>query len=155
MSSVIYNVEVLTDGLIDEITPILEKHRLELSKYKDMQLKPDWNKYYILQDIDRLRLYIARDSETNEILGYTCFFLDNNPHYCDFLYAHQDVFYVVQNKRGSRIAYNLIKMSEEELKKDGVSVIVHHTKLINRFGEMLAKLGYGKAEIMYHKRLDL
>jgi len=155
MNDVVYNIEVLNDELRREITPILEEHRLELSRYEDMILNPDWKMYNAMQENNKLRIYTARDRFTDVLLGYTVFFLIDNPHYCDFLYAHQDVFYVVQNKRGTRIAYNLIKKSEEQLKEDGVTIIVHHTKLINKFGQMLDKLGYSQAEIMYHKRIDL
>lgn len=150
---IIYNVEFLNDDLINEITPILESHRKELSKYNDMKLNPDWNMYYLLQNANCFRIFIARDYESNKIVGYACFILQNNLHYCDFKYAHQDVFYVVGELRRSRLAYNLIKFSEKELLKDNVSVIVHHTKLINKFGDMLGVMGYSKAEIMYHKRI--
>lgn len=146
--------EKLTPSLIEEILPILEVHREELSKYKDMILKPDWDMYYTLQNKEALEVYIVRDEDSN-IKGYAVYFLSTNAHYSDFLYAHQDVFYVSQDRRGSRIAYNLIKYSEQKLKEKGVSVIVHHTKTTNRFGEMLGKLGYGVAEVMYHKRIDL
>lgn len=150
--NVIYTVEPVTESLISEMLPILEEHRIELSRYKDMILSPDIDTYLALQDMDKIQCYLAR--ENGIIVGYSCYFLLVNPHYSNFIYAHQDVFYVVQDKRGSKIAHKLIKMSETELKEKNVSVIVHHAKLINRFGEFLISLGYNQAEIMYHKRIQ-
>lgn len=149
-----YDIEKLTKELIEEALPILEAHRQEISKYKDMPLSIDMDAYLQLQSMDKLVAHVARD-EDGKIVGYGCYFIVTNPHYSDFLYAHQDVFYVVKDKRGSRIAYNLIKRSEKDLKERGVAVIVHHAKPSNNFGELLTRLGYDVSEIMYHKRIDI
>lgn len=141
--------ETLTLELIDELTPILELHRQELSKYDDMKLNPNWDMYFKVQEFDLLRLFVCRD-EDKKICGYAAFLLTPNPHYKDFMYAHQDVFYVTQDRRGSRVAVKLIKATESLF--DEADVIVHHAKFTNRFGEFLEKFGYNKAEIMYHKR---
>ena len=142
--------EKLTKELEGELLPILEDHRQELSKYKDMKLNPDWRMYYELQKIDRLFIFIARNT-MGSIVGYSVFFSNTNLHYSDYVYAHQDVFYVVKNKRGGVIAKKLLKYSEEVL-YEVCEVIIHHVKLTNNFGAFLEKFGYNKSEIMYHKR---
>lgn len=150
--SVSYAKEKVSESFFDEIMPILEDHRLELSSYSDMELKPNFELYYYLQENNQMVWYVARDE--GKIVGYSCYFLLINPHYSDFVYAHQDVFYVTKQRRGSKIAKNLITMSEIDLEDKGISVIVHHTKPINSFGKILEKLGYDKAEVVYHKRID-
>lgn len=143
------NKEKLDQNLIDEITPILESHRQELSRYDDMVLNPNWDVYYKMQEVGQFYLYVCRD-EDNKIVGYAAFFTMQNLHYKDFIYAHQDVFYVTQDKRGSRVAVKLLKATEELF--EVADVIVHHAKFTNRFGEFLEKFGYHKAEATYHKR---
>jgi len=146
-----YNIEAITDSLIDEITPILEVHRNELQSFKDMQLNPNWDVYRAIQEINKLMCLVAR--EDNEIVGYAIFVIDKNLHYKDFTFAVEDVFYIVGDKRGSRIAVNLIRKSEKILKEMGVDVITHHAKFINSFAPFLEKLGYKKTETMLAKRL--
>ena len=148
-----YELEKLTDELIEEITPILEDHRVELQSYKDMALNPNWEKYRQIEAAGDFRFLIARD-EDNTIVGYAAFVMFYNMHYNDYKMAIEDVFYVVQDKRGSRIAINLVKKSEAILKELGVHVITHHAKFTNTFAEFLEKLGYHKTETMLAKRIN-
>jgi GNAT superfamily N-acetyltransferase len=147
-----YGVEELTQELIDEITPTLDVHRQELQSYKDMRLNPDWDSYKKIHELDKSRWIIARD-EKDEIIGYALFIIMPNPHYKDFMYATEDVFYVVKGKRGLQIGAHLIRLSEEILKSMGVDVIVHHAKFTNEFAPFLERLGYKKTETMLAKRL--
>ena len=147
-----YNLELITDELINEVTPILEKHRVELQSYDDMVLNVYWDRYRALEAQDKLVNLIARDE--GEIVGYAVFFLHENPHYMDFMYAMQDVFYVTQDRRGSRVAINLVKKSEKILKAKGVSIITHHAKKKNKFAPFLERLGYSNTELLMAKRID-
>lgn len=149
---VTYQLENITDLLISELTPILDIHRKELQTYSDMNLNPDWDMYRSVERRNNLVLLVARD-EDDMIVGYAAFLLNLNPHYKDFLYAIEDVFYVVQDNRGSRIAVNMIKKSEKILKAKGVDTIVHHAKFTNTFAPFLEKLGYKQTEVMLAKRL--
>ena len=144
-------VEVLTDSFIKEVTPTLEIHREELQSFKDMQLNPHWDNYKLLQEVGKLVWIVAR--EDGIIVGYSLFIVDFNMHYKDFLFAIEDIFYVVPGKRGSRIAVKLVKASEEILGGLKVDVITHHAKFTNRFAPFLEKLGYSKTETMLAKRL--
>ena len=149
---IVYEVEELTDELIEEITPILELHRVELQSH-EMKLNPDWDAYKRVQDAGKFMWLIARDA-TGTIVGYTAFVISNNLHYKDFIYAIEDVFYVVEDKRGRRIGATLVKRSEELLKERGVDVITHHAKFTNRFSQFLQKLGYAKTETMLAKKIS-
>jgi len=146
-----YNVETLTDNLIEEVTPILEAHRQELQSHP-MKLNPQWDKYKLMEQLDSFMWLIARD-ESGAIVGYVAFIISPNLHYKDYIYAIEDVFYVVQDKRGTRIGINLVKKSEELLKERGVDIITHHAKLTNNFSPFLQRLGYNVTETMLAKRL--
>jgi len=150
-----YSLEKLTDELRREMMPTLEVHRQELSAYEDMVLNPKWEAYYGAMEQDTLRVFTARDTLDDTILGYAVFFLQDNIHYSDFKYGHQDLFYVIQERRGTLIAKKLLEKSEKYLKEeDNVSIIVHHAKLTNKFGKFLEKFGYEAKELMYHKRVN-
>lgn len=148
-----YEVEELNDKLIEEATPIMDIHRVELQSH-DMRLNIDWESYLNAQDMDKVMFLVARDDENNDaIVGYSGYIISHNLHYKDYIYAIEDVFYVVDDKRGSRIAVNMVKMSEVILKKRGVDVITHHAKFTNNFAPFLERLGYSKTETMLAKRL--
>jgi GNAT superfamily N-acetyltransferase len=147
-----YELEMLSEGLIEQITPILDTHRKELQSFSDMELNPNWDSYYALESIGALITLIARDDK-GIIVGYAVFIIAKNMHYSDNLYATEDVFYVVQDKRGTRIAVNLLKKSEKILKMVGVNTVVHHAKFTNTFAPFLKKFGYKETEVMLAKRL--
>ena len=147
-----YEAEKLTDELILEITPILDVHRKELQSFSDMHLNPAWDMYRSVEENGDLLLLVARDNGV--LVGYAGFVIHPNPHYSDFKYATQDVFYVVEDKRGSRIAVKLVKESERLLKDMKVDVITHHAKFINTFAPFLEKMGYHKTEVILAKRIS-
>lgn len=144
--------EALTDHLIDELTPILEAHRQELQSYPDMILNPAWEIYKLMQDLGKTMFLVARDDGV--IVGYCMYIISANMHYRDFVYAIEDVFYVVKDHRGSKIAIKLIRTSEDLLSQRGVDVITHHAKFTNNFKPFLEKLGYTANETMMMKRLS-
>jgi len=148
-----YKVERITDALIEEVTPILEDHRVELQSDKDMRLNPDWDAYRMMDAAGKFMWLIARD-EDGIIVGYSAFVISNNLHYKDFLYAIEDVFYVVGDKRGSRIGVNLVRKSEQLLGDLGVDMITHHAKFTNEFAPFLERLGYAPKETLLAKRLS-
>ena len=145
--------EQFTPELFKELLPILETHRLELSAYPDMELGVDVDAYYTLQQLNKLLVFVCRDKKSN-VIGYTCFVVNTNPHYKEYKYAHQDVFYVVKDARGRKVARELIKVSEEVCKSVNVDVVVHHAKFTNTFGRFLELNGYTPTETTYHKRLS-
>ena len=147
-------VEMITDRLIEEITPTLEIAKQELTGYADMALNPDWDRYKAMEALGMVVCIIARNTDTDKIEGYGFFFIQPNVHYKDYLYAFQDAIYFVPEKRASMLPAKFIKYTEEYLKWRGCEVIVHHTKPWNKFGTFLKKLGYSEAETTYHKRIN-
>ena len=145
--------EDLTDILIDEITPLLELHRQEISAFPDMVLNIDWDKYYQLQKLKKLHVFTSRDKETNELLGYLVYICDKNSHYQDYIYALQDVFYVKKELRGRFMGVKLLKFSENNLKRLGVAAIMQHMKVDHPFQKLLVNQGYKMQEYIYSKRL--
>lgn len=145
-------VEV-THELIDEMIPLLEAHRQELTAFKDIELHVATQKYVDLYKLGCLKCFIIRD-EANSIVAYLAYFINQNLHYYDYTYAVQDVLYVRPDRRGAMLGYKIIKHADKVLKdKYNVSVVVQHVKIKHDFKPLLDKLGYERVEYNYMKRL--
>jgi GNAT superfamily N-acetyltransferase len=145
--------EVVTKELIDEMLPMLEEHRKELTAYKDIKLNVDYERYIGAYNIGMFRVFVARD-ENNSIVGYVAYFINNNAHYSDYVYAIQDVLYVDKSRRGGVIGAKLLKYADNALKNEhNVSVVTQHTKVFHDIGPFLEKMGYEFVEKIYMKRL--
>lgn len=145
--------EVVTTALIDELLPLLEVHREEISAFKDMPLNPMTENYVTLYNMYMYKVYVARD-EDNAIIGYAGYFVHPNYHYQDYIYATQDVVYVEKSKRGFMLGTRLLNYADEQLKEFGVAVVTHHVKVKQDFGVLLERIGYKWIEKIYMKRLQ-
>lgn len=145
-----FQKELLND-VLKEITPILYAHYREIAHYQDIELKPDWAKYQMLEDKGVLRMFTAR-LETGELVGYAVYFVQKNVHYSDSLQAVQDILYIRKENRGS--GGRLIKWCDEQLASEGVQAVYHHVKQAHNFGPLLERMGYDLVDLIYAKRLD-
>ena len=145
------SLEKLTPELVIELTPLLEAHYTEISHFKDIPLKADWEKYFILEDTGLLKVFIARYNK--KIIGYVAYTIGINMHYSDVIQAIQDVLFVSPDNRGKMAGIKLLKESEKELKKLNVKLIVQHVKLAHDFSPMLKRLGYEDVEKLLIKRV--
>ena len=141
-------------ALVAEIAPLLEKHYHEIAHYQDIPLKPDWAKYQKGAELGVLRVYTIRHG--CDLVGYMVFFVSLNPHYSSSLQAVVDIVYLDPSLRGKMIGYRFINWCDEQLKAEGVQVVVHHLKAkpeLN-YGHMLERMGYELVDVLYCKRLD-
>jgi L-amino acid N-acyltransferase YncA len=145
--------EPITHALLDEMMPMFEAHRQELTAFKDIPLKVDKDKYVALNAAGAYHAYIAR-SDSGDIVGYVGYMISPNLHYADYTYAMQDVFYVDPSRRGVMIGLQLLRYADDELKKLGVSVVTQHSKLAHDFKPLMDRLGYNAVETIYMKRID-
>jgi GNAT superfamily N-acetyltransferase len=137
---------------ISEAMPLLTKHWLEISNYKDIILNVDHNYYQTMEDEDSLRIFTARDEATNEMVGYLLYTVGYNPHYKDSLQASVDVVYIDPERRGFGMKF--MKWCDERLKQEGVEIVYHHVKLAHDFGPVLKRMGYKPIETIYGKRFS-
>ncbi len=149
----LYFRELLNDGLLEEVGPLLRAHWVEIAHYPDIPLDPDFNSYRALEAQGNLRVFTARDALAGmELVGYACFIVRANIHYRTSLQAVQDVLYIRPDRRG--FGRDFISWCDEELRKDGVQVVYHHVKLAHDWGRLLERLGYERIETIWGRRLD-
>jgi L-amino acid N-acyltransferase YncA len=146
-----FEQEQLSDGLIEEMMPLINAHWEEIAHDKDIPLDPDWYKYGQLQTLGSLKVFTARDDD-GQILGYSFFFVSPNLHYKSSLQAVQDVIYIDKERRG--FGRKFIDWCDSELRQMGVQKVYHHVKAKHNFGPMLETLDYHLVDLIYARRLD-
>lgn len=151
LNSVKFQRESFVD-MFDEAAPLLHKHWQEIAHDKDIPLEVDVDAYRQQEQYGGLRVYTARDSESNRLIGYAAFFVRANPHYKSSIQAVQDVIFVDPERRGMGGA--LIKYCDEQLKAEGVQKTYHHIKAAHNFGPLLERIGYELVDLIYCRRLD-
>lgn len=144
--------EELTVELATEITPLLEKHWIEIAHYPDIAFDPDWERYFMTQDAGRLCVITARKGR--ELVGYIVYFLNHNMHYKNSYQAVQDVLFVDPEHRNGTLGLKLLKTSETILTMKNVQVVYQHLKFDHDFSPMLRRLGYEDVDRIMAKRLD-
>jgi len=146
-------LETFTMDLVNEMLPMLEIHRQELSAYQDMRLKPDWEKYLTLETLGMFKCFTVRDI-ANTLVGYAWFVLTPNMHYSDYSYAIADILYISSKARGKLLGKRLLVFTEEYFKEHtNTSVIVHKVKLKHNWGKLLTLLDYEAVELAFQKRI--
>lgn len=134
-----------------ELQPLLYAHWKEITHYLDIPLEPDEERYYTLERENVARLYCVR-SDIGELVGYAIFFVNYNAHYKSSLQALQDILFIHPKYRGS--GGRFILWCDDQLKKEGVQLVVHHIKASHNFGPLLERFGYELIDLIYGRRLD-
>jgi GNAT superfamily N-acetyltransferase len=136
----------------DEIVPLLNSHWEEIALNKDkIKLNPDWEAYDNLEQVDKLKIFTARDD--NKLVGYFVVIVGVNIHYKDHLFASNDIIYLSPEHRKGFTGIRLIKFAEKCLKQDGISVLTINTKVHQPFDKLMDFLKFRKIERVYSKYL--
>lgn len=134
----------------NEIQPLLEAHWQEIALHQDkISLNPDWSRYESMDAAGSLAIYTARDE--GKLVGYFVVMLTKSLHYSDHFFAHNDIIFVSKEYRKGTNAIRLIKFAEQDLERNGVSLIVINTKTQQPFDCLLEKMGYSLTERVYTK----
>ena len=148
----IYKEETGTTELWEEVYPILEEHKEEISILKNAELNFSFRDYMMLYIQGKYKFYSVRTDE-EELVGYATYFITPHPHYLDYLTAQQDVLYISKKHRKGVTGIKLIKFSEKELKKLGVNLILQHSKLHYNLSKLFERLGYTECDVIHSKEI--
>lgn len=150
--AIAFNAERGVD-VIEEIAPLLEQHWREIAHYPDIPMRCDYATYLEMEARGQLRIYTVRNPA---LIGYGIFVVRHSLHYADSLQAVQDVIYLDPEHRLGRVGMRFVAWCEQQLKCEGVQVIVHHVKQKHpALGRILEHQGYQIMDVLYTKRLDL
>jgi GNAT superfamily N-acetyltransferase len=138
--------------LLENMNHILEEHWEESAKNKHlMVLKPDEEGYLALEKANKLITLIAYAGD--EIVGYSCNIVSKHLHYADLTVAYNDVIFIRKDYRNTPLGLRLIKMTEQEAKKEGVQLMLWHAKENTSLSAILPRTGCKVQEIIFSKEL--
>lgn len=145
--------EEYTAELISEMEPLWKAHYDEIAMYKDIPLDPDLAIYETIALHGSLRIFTLRD-ETDTLKGYEVFFVKPHPHYRTSIVAMQDILYLAPEMRMGMTGYKFIQWCDEQLKADGVQMVMQHVKAAHDFSAVLERMGYQHHDHIMTRRLD-
>lgn len=123
---------------------LLDEHRKEIDLF-GLPLDIDAHAYRRGQDHDYFKLFTVR--KWGRLIGYCGFWLYPYLHSKTSFHAKADVLFIKKEYRG--IGLSFIKYCDQELKKLGVSHILHCVPASNDWSKVLEYLGYDKLETVY------
>lgn len=127
-------------------------HYEEVALHKDvMKLSPDWDRYFALQESGNLILIAAWVGST--LVGYSVSFILQHPHYSTLTFAQNDLLFVAEEYRRSRVGLQLIKATEMTARARGAKLLTWHAKQGTALEAILPRVGYGLHEIIFSKEL--
>jgi len=136
----------------NEAMPLLEKHWKEIAHFKDIPLDPDFDQYLKIEQLGMLRVFTARE-DSGTLIGYAVFFVRANPHYKSSIQANQDILFIDPAHRGT--GGKFILWCDNQLKAEGIEVVMHHIKAAHNFGKLLERFSYELVDLIYAKRLNI
>lgn len=146
-----YRREAASPELFDEMRPLLESNYGEIAVNMGEALDPDWDAYSYLERLGVLRVFTARDSYSNRLMGYAVFFVRVHQHYKGSLQAIADVIYIDPAERG--YAPGFFRWIDDMLRIEGVKVVHHSVTKYRDFSAMLTRMGYEFVSTNYARRL--
>ena len=112
--------------VIEEAKPILVEHWRELAFYPDIPLDPDYALYETLDKAGIVSIYTVR--ARGELVGYAVYFVRPNHHYRSARWAISDIILVRKGYRTYGIGSRLFAFAEDDLRRQGVTVMHTTTK---------------------------
>lgn len=125
-------------------------HYKEISKFLDIALDPDFDKYAKLEKLQSLLVFTARQ-DSGELIGYATFIIGHHIHYKNSKQASQDLLFFARPYRGYSVSF--IPFCDEQLKQAGIDVVRHSVSTRNDFSKLLIRNGYQLDEFIYSRRL--
>jgi GNAT superfamily N-acetyltransferase len=118
-------------------------------------LDPDLARYQAYAEAGHLFILSMRDA--GKLVGYFTAIVSGHLHYAGTLMAFVDLFYVLPTYRKGLAGVRLFREAETALRALGVRRIQTATKLHNGLdmSRLLERLGYARAEVAYHKLLEV
>lgn len=141
----------MSEGLAEELWPLLKAHRDEVTVFLDVPLSPDWPTYKALDAAGILRIFTARVTG-GALVGYAVFLVTRHLHY-SVVSAMQDILYLSPECRRGMTAKRMLAFAEKGLAASGVDVITQHSKKHKDLSALLTFMGYQPMDTIWYKRL--
>tara|TARA_R110000744_G_scaffold2814_2_gene11187 strand:+ start:2075 stop:2518 length:444 start_codon:yes stop_codon:yes gene_type:complete len=144
-----YQQEFLSHAEL-EITP-LAGLEWEESGHPTEPLNINWDGYFELEDLGRLKFFTAR--KEGILIGYFVVIVMMPLTAKGDLMGVYDAVYVHKDYRKSTVGKRLFKYVETCMKEDGVYRVLASSSNKNPIGNFLTRMGYNEVETKYEKVL--
>ncbi len=149
----VFSLERVSDELIRELSPLLNRHNDELGVFGDIALEPDFETYKQNQEIGSVRVFCVREPGPHKLVGYAVYFVYPNQHHKNKMQAHQDVLFLEKEWRGKGIGTEFLMWVDAQLKAEGVFLIMQSVRDEKHHGRTIKAMGYVPLETVYMRRL--
>lgn len=131
---------------------LFREHYDEIALNKNvMKLLPNWEKYYELEKAGMILCIGAFLGE--ECIGYSINFFTNHMHYKELFYMQNDLLFVAEEHRKTRLGLDLIRATEKLAHAKGADLMLWHAKENTTLCSLMPRLGYKIQDIIYSKVL--
>jgi hypothetical protein len=134
----------------DEVRKLTTSHNKECGIFPDETLEPNREFYELAQRRGANRGFTARIS--GRLAAYANFWVFESHFHKGQIWATQDVLYVKPEHRGI-MAVRFIKWCDDELKKDGIDVVIQHVPKNNGLEKILSHMGYQFLQRSFWRKL--
>ncbi len=135
-----------------DMLPFISAHHTEISKYTDLELAPDMEKYKTIAEHGLYSVFTVRSDE-GELLGYAGFFMSPMLHFKNSHQAVCDLIYVRPEYRRSGIGNDFVSFIDDMLREKGISAVFYNVPAKMDWSELLVKKGYELHDRMYSRRI--
>lgn len=144
--------ESTVDEFAQYAATLFDEHWQEVALNKQvMVLKPDWQRYYAMEQQGALLALGAFDGD--EMIGYSVSFVLRHLHYADLCICSNDILFVTEARRAGRLGLQLIRETEKAAKARGTRLMLWHAKQNTALATIMPKLGYGVQDIIFSKEI--
>lgn len=145
--------EVLTaQQFFDQAVELLIEHREELATDKAlMVLKPDFDKYYALDETGELLVIGAYRGD--RLIGYSVNLITNNLHYADLMMCQNDVLFLTKSERRGAAGLRLIRKTQEMAKLEGAQIMLWHAKPETNLDQLMPRMGGTVQDVIWKVNL--
>lgn len=160
LSSVVANktagmriVEQPLVGMAHELQGLFEAHWQEIALNKQvMVLKPDLERYAQAEEAGALMCLAVVDPD-GEVVGYSVNFIGPHLHYADLVVCNNDLLFLREDLRASRIGLRLIQQTEQIAAERGAQLMLWHAKEGTALAKLMPRMGYGVQDIIFSKEI--
>ena len=138
----------------EDAEPLLRAHWREIALNKDwIELAPDWIAYGVLEQLDKLRIFTARDENSSGLRGYFVVIVGVGLHYRKTKFATNDIIFLHPDYRRGMAGARLIKFAMSHLAAEGAEIMHINTKCHAPLDSLFDRMGFEHIENVYAKRL--
>lgn len=144
---------VLTaEQFFDQAVDLLVEHREELATDKAlMVLKPDFEKYYAMDDFGALLVIGAYRG--GELIGYSVNIISQNLHYADLRQCQNDVLFLTKDERKGSAGLRLIRKTQEMARLEGAKIMLWHAKPETNLDQLMPRMGGAVQDVIWKVNL--